>query len=78
MPIIYEGYDECQKCGANFRWVHFEWHLSKLNSGVFHVERIPEKPWAQEFKVIDDNQTEYMVECPRYNFINRFLCDTEK
>lgn len=22
MPIIYEGYDECQKCGANFRWVH--------------------------------------------------------
>lgn len=37
MPIIYEGYDECQKCGANFRWVHFEWHRSKLNSGVFHV-----------------------------------------
>lgn len=78
MPIIYEGYDECQKCGANFRWVHFEWHRSKLNSGVFHVERIPEKPWAKEFMVIDDKHTEYMVECPRCNFINRFLCDTEK
>ena len=78
MPIIYEGYDECQKCGANFRWVHFEWHRSKLNSGVFHVERIPEKPWAKEFKVIDDKHTEYMVECPCCNFINRFLCDTEK
>lgn len=78
MPIIYEGYDECQKCGANFRWLHFVCHRSKLNSGVFHVERIPEKPWAKEFKVIDDKHTEYMVECHRCNFINRFLCDTEK
>ena len=53
MPILYEGYDECRKCGASFRWVHFEWHRSKLSSGVFHVERIPEKPWAKEFKVIN-------------------------
>ena len=78
MPVLYEGYDECQKCGASFRWVHFEWHRSKLSSGVFHVERIPEKPWAKEFKVIDDTHTEYVVECPRCSFINHFLCDIEK
>ena len=56
MPVLYEGYDECQKCGASFRWVHFEWHRSKLSSGVFHVERIPEKPWTKEFKVVDGSR----------------------
>ena len=25
MPVLYEAYDKCEKCGKEFKWVHFEW-----------------------------------------------------
>lgn len=78
MPILYEGYNECQKCGKGFRWVHFEWHRTKMSSGLFYVETIPEKPWAKEANPVDEKHTEYVVGCPVCGFYNHFVCEMER
>lgn len=77
MPVLFDGYNECQKCGKGFGWVHFEWNRSRISSGVFRVERIPEKPWAKEINIVDDKHIEYVVGCPVCGFYNRFICETE-
>ena len=77
MPVLYDGYSECQKCGKGFKWVHFEWLRSKMSSGVLRVEKLPEKPWAKEVHVVDEKHLEYIVSCPACGFYNRFVCETE-
>lgn len=77
MPVLYEGYNECQKCRSSFKWVHFEWLRSNIRSGVFRVETLPERPWAKEINIVDEELTEYIVGCPFCGFNNRFVCEKE-
>ena len=73
MPILYEAYDECEKCGKEFKWVHFEWLKSRLSDGAFRVEKLPEKPWAKDVHIIDASHKEYTVGCPHCGFYNHFI-----
>lgn len=73
MPVLYEAYDECEKCGKEFKWVHFEWLKSRLSDSIFRVERLPEKPWAKDVHVIDESHKEYIVSCPHCGFYNHFI-----
>jgi len=75
MPIVYDGYNECHKCGKRFNWMDFEWHRSKMNSGIFYVEQLPKKPRAEGAKKIDEQHVEYTVSCPHCGFINQFICN---
>ena len=73
MPILYEAYDECEKCGKEFKWVHFELVKSRLGSGPLRVEVIPDSPKAKNVYVIDKEHTEYVVGCPHCGFYNHFI-----
>lgn len=75
MPVLYDGYNECQKCGKNFGWVHFEWLKSKISDNHFQVERLPVKPCAKEINFIDKNHKEYIVCCPNCGFNNHFIIE---
>ena len=77
MPIRFKGYDECEKCKRYFTWVHFEWIKNNLDAPIFRVEKLPEKPWARQVNIVDNNRTEYIVECPHCGFINIFIYDIE-
>jgi hypothetical protein len=72
MPILFEGYNECRRCGKAFEWVHYEMIRNNLRSGRFQVERLPSKPQACNVRCVGDNHTEYTVICPRCGCKNSY------
>ena len=76
MPIVFKGKHLCEECKKHFEWVYFELEKSKLSSGVFMVEKIPNKPKAYRIETIN-NKHRIFVNCPHCGYDNRFIYETE-
>lgn len=73
MPVLLEGKHICERCGKSFPWVYFEFVRTKLSSGVFRVEKIPNEPKAYRVETININEHKIFINCPHCGYDNRFV-----
>ena len=73
MPIIFKSKHICDKCGKEFEWVNFEFVRSKLSSGYFKVEKIPNEPKPYLIERLEQNNYKVYINCPFCGYYNIFI-----
>mgnify|MGYP003478944952 FL=1 len=73
MPVIFGDRHTCDRCSRKFDWVYFDIIRSKLSSGIFKVEKIPDETKAYRVEALEDGSHRIYINCPFCGADNRFI-----